>query len=110
MQTNHRMFDDAARVAGGLLGTVAGIRREVEALVRQQIERFMGGMDLVTRDEFEAVKAMAAKARTEQEAIESRLAALEGGKHAAPKATAPKARKAASPKRTAARRPTKKPQ
>ncbi len=77
MQTRNRKFDDAARLAGGAAGTLAGIRKEIEALVRQQMERVLGSMDLVSRDEFEAVREMAIKARTEQEALESRLAALE---------------------------------
>jgi BMFP domain-containing protein YqiC len=71
------MFDDAARMAGGALGTLASLRREVEAQARQQFERLLAGLDLVTRDEFDAVKEMAAKARAEQEALEKRLAALE---------------------------------
>ena len=73
MQSKSRIFDDAARLAGGALGTLAGVRREVEALVRQQFERFLDGMELVTREEFEAVKAMAAKARGEQEHLEARV-------------------------------------
>lgn len=77
MQTQNRFFDDLARVAGGALGTLAGIRNELEALMRQQFERLLGDMNLVTRDEFEAVQAMAAKARTEQEALAARVVALE---------------------------------
>jgi BMFP domain-containing protein YqiC len=77
MQTRNRMFDDAARVAGGAIGTLAGIKREIDALVRQQLERVLDGLDLVSRDEFEAVKEMAAKARAEQEALEARVAVLE---------------------------------
>ncbi len=77
MQTRNRLFDDAAKLAGGALGTLDGIRREVEALVRQQIERLLNNMDLVTRDEFDAVKAMAVKAREEQEEMAARIAALE---------------------------------
>lgn len=77
MQGRNRIFDDAARVAGGTFGTLAGIRREVETLVRHQFERLLGGMDLVTRDEFDAVREMAAKARSEQERLEERLAVLE---------------------------------
>ena len=71
------MFDDAARVAGGALGTLAGLRREVEALARGQVERLLAQLDLVSRDEFEAVKAMAAKARAENEALAARLDAIE---------------------------------
>jgi BMFP domain-containing protein YqiC len=77
MATRNKMLDDAARMAGGALGTLASLRREVEAQARQQFERLLSGLDLVTRDEFETVKAMAAKARAEQEALEKRLAALE---------------------------------
>ena len=77
MQTRNRLFDDAARIAGGAVGTLAGAKREIEALVRQQLERMLTSLDLVTRDEFEAVKEMAAKARSEQEALADRLAALE---------------------------------
>ena len=54
MENRNRMFDDAARVAGGALGTLAGVRREVEGLVRHQLDRLLSTMDLVTRDEFEA--------------------------------------------------------
>ena len=82
MATRNRILDDAARVAGGALGTLAGLKREVETLARQQFERLLAGLDLVTRDEFEAVKAMAAKAREEQDALAARLDALEGGKAA----------------------------
>jgi len=77
MQSDNRFFDDAAKLAGGAIGTLAGLRREVEALARQQVERLLARMDLVTRDEFEAVKEMAAKARAEQEDLSVRLAALD---------------------------------
>jgi hypothetical protein len=88
MQSKNRLFEDAAKVAEGAVGTLTGMRREVEALVRQQIERLLAGMDLVTRDEFEAVKEMATNARVEQEALAGKLAALEaglGGTKSAPK-------------------------
>ncbi len=77
MQTQNRFFDDLARMAGGTLGLLTGLRTEVEAMVRQQMQRLLGDMQLVSREEFEAVKEMAAKARIEQEAAEKRLAALE---------------------------------
>lgn len=77
MQTQNRFFDDLARMAGGTLGLLTGLRTEVEAMVRQQMQRLLGDMQLVSREEFEAVKEMAAKARMEQEAAETRLAALE---------------------------------
>ena len=86
MQSQNRFFDDLARVAAGALGTLSGVKTEVEARLRDQLERVLAGMDLVSRDEFEAVKAMAAKARSEQEDLinrvadlESRLAALSTG-------------------------------
>lgn len=84
MQSQNRFFDDLARVASGAVGALSGVRGEVESRLREQLERVLGGMDLVTREEFEAVKAMAAKARAEQEEllqrlrqIEARLAAVE---------------------------------
>jgi BMFP domain-containing protein YqiC len=77
MQTRNRMFDDAVKVAGGAVGTLAGIRREIETLARQQMERILSSMDLVTREEFDAVREMAIKARAEQEELAKRLEALE---------------------------------
>lgn len=77
MQSQNRLFDDLARVAAGAVGTLSGLRNEVGTRVREQLERVLDGMDLVTRDEFEAVKAMAAKARSEQEDLAKRVAELE---------------------------------
>ncbi len=77
MQTQNRLLDDLARVTTGALGVAAGMRGEIEARLRDQFERILSRMDLVTREEFDAVKAMAAKARAEQETLHERLAALE---------------------------------
>jgi len=77
MQTENRFFDDVARMAGGALNALTGLKTEVEAMVRQQFEQFLGGMNLVSREEFEAVQAMAARARDEQETLAARVAALE---------------------------------
>jgi BMFP domain-containing protein YqiC len=77
MQTQNRFFDDLARVAAGAIGTLSGVRSEVESRLREQLERVLAGMDLVSRDEFEAVKAMAAKARAEQEDLQRRITLLE---------------------------------
>lgn len=77
MQVDNRLLDDLARVASGAFGAVSGMRAEVEARLKQQFERILSEMDVVSREEFEAVKAMAAKARTEQEALEQRVATLE---------------------------------
>jgi BMFP domain-containing protein YqiC len=77
MQSQNRFFDDLARVAAGAMGTLSGVRSEVETRIREQLERVLAGMDLVSRDEFEAVKAMAAKARSEQEDLQKRVGELE---------------------------------
>ena len=77
MQTRGRIFDDFAKVAGGAASTLSGVKAEIEGLARQQIERLLVNADLVPRDEFDAVKAVAAKARSEQEALEKRVRVLE---------------------------------
>jgi len=77
MQSQNRFFDDLARVAAGAVGTLSGVKTEVETRIREQFEKLLAGMDLVSRDEFEAVKAMAAKARAEQEDLQERLTELE---------------------------------
>jgi BMFP domain-containing protein YqiC len=77
MQTQNRFFDDLARVAAGAMGTLSGVKSELETRIREQLERVLAGMDLVSRDEFEAVKAMAAKARSEQEDLQKRVGELE---------------------------------
>jgi hypothetical protein len=98
MQRRERMFDDLAKVANGAVSTLVGIKAELEALVRQQMERFLAGMDVVPRDEFDAVKAMATKARSEQEALERRVAELEAALGGGPKSRPARSRKKASPK------------
>ncbi|HSR71454.1 MAG TPA: accessory factor UbiK family protein [Kiloniellales bacterium] len=77
MQTQNRLLDDLARVASGALGVAAGMRGEIEERLREQFARILSQMDLVTREEFEVVKAMAAEARAEQERLAERVAALE---------------------------------
>jgi BMFP domain-containing protein YqiC len=77
MQSQNRFFDDIARVASGAVGALSGVRGEIEARLRDQLERMLAGMDLVSREEFEAVKAMAAKAREQQELLRLRVEALE---------------------------------
>ncbi len=77
MQTQNRLLDDLARVASGAIGIAAGMRGEIEARLREQFEKILLQMDLVGREEFDAVKAMAAKARAEQEDLVKRVAALE---------------------------------
>ena len=77
MQTENRMFDDLVRVLNGAAGTFAGMGREAEASLRTRARDFVGGLDMVSRDEFEAVKAMARVAREENEVLRARLDALE---------------------------------
>lgn len=103
MQTENRFFDDIARLAGGALGTLTGVRDEIQAQVRQQLERVLAQMDVVSREEFEAVKAMAAKARSTQESLEARLAALETRLAEAERATRSGEPKASETKATDAR-------
>ena len=77
MQTQNRLLEDLARVASSAMGVAANMREEVEARLRDQFERILRDMDLVTREEFEAIKAVAVKAREEQEILAARLATLE---------------------------------
>ena len=78
MQSENRMLDDFAKMMNGLAGTMAGVGREAESSMRERMREWIGGMDFVSREEFEAVKAMAATARDENEALKARIAALEG--------------------------------
>lgn len=77
MQTENRFLDDFARVASGALGLAARIKDEVRVAVRQQLDNLLGGMELVSREEFDAVKDMAAKARAGQETLQARVKELE---------------------------------
>ncbi len=77
MQTSNRLFDDMAKVANSAVSTLTGMKNEIEAMVRHQIEKLLVDSDLVARDEFEAVKAMAAEARLQQEKLEKRVMELE---------------------------------
>jgi BMFP domain-containing protein YqiC len=98
MQSENKMFDDMVKMMNGLAGTFAGMGREAEASAREKMKEWIGGADFVGRDEFEAVKAMAAAARDENEALKARIAALEakvGGPAAAPAKRAGGGKKAA---------------
>lgn len=85
MQSQNRMLDDLAKMMNGLAGTVAGMGREAEASTREKLREWIGGMDFVSREEFEAVKAMAVAARDENEALKARLDVLEAKVSAKPK-------------------------
>jgi BMFP domain-containing protein YqiC len=76
-QTNNRFFDEMAKLMTDAAGAAQGARREVETVMRAQADRVLGEMDVVRREEFEAVKAMAERAREENERLSERLAQLE---------------------------------
>lgn len=108
MQTENRLLDDLARMANGALNTLSGLREEIENRVRERVERMLADMDMVPREEFDAVKAMAQKARAEQEdlaakvsELERRIDALSGTadkpKRSAPRPRTPRARQPTDP-------------
>jgi BMFP domain-containing protein YqiC len=76
-QTTGRFFDELGKLITDAAGAVDGVRKEIEGVVRAQAERVLRDLDLVQREEFEAVKAMAQKAREENEALKARIAELE---------------------------------
>jgi BMFP domain-containing protein YqiC len=76
-QTTGRFFDEIARLMNDAAGVANGVRREIETMVRAQAERILRDMDVVTREEFEAAKEMAAKAREENERLSARMSELE---------------------------------
>lgn len=102
MQTDNRFLDDLAKLATGAAGALTSMRGELEASVRAWLDRRLSELDLVPRDEFEAVKEMAARARAENERLAERIAALEAAGTPAPGGT----RKATSKPKTG---PTSKP-
>jgi len=77
MQSQNRIFDDLAKVAGGALSALGGLKQEIEAMVRDRFERFMAEGNFVRREEFDVVQAMASAARAEQEKLAARVAELE---------------------------------
>ena len=97
MQSENKMFDDMVKMVNGLAGTFAGMGREAEASAREKFKEWMGGTDFVGRDEFEAVKAMAAAARDENEILKARIAALEAKVAGPVTKRAPKGKPGAKP-------------
>ena len=77
MQTRNPLFDDLSRLMTNAAGVAQGVREEAETLMRSRLERFMADANLVAREEFEAARDMAQKAREENMALEARIAALE---------------------------------
>jgi BMFP domain-containing protein YqiC len=76
-QTSNRFFDEIGRLMNDAAGAAQGVKREVDTVVRNQAEKILRDLDIVKREEFEAVKDMARLAREENEALKSRIAALE---------------------------------
>jgi len=76
-QTNNRFFDEIGRLMNDAAGAAQGVKREVDTVVRNQAEKILRDLDIVKREEFEAVKDMARLAREENEALKARIAALE---------------------------------
>jgi BMFP domain-containing protein YqiC len=93
MQTDNRLFDDFVKFMNGAAGTFAGMAREGSEAAKERAKEWVGGLDFVSREEFEVVKAMAVAARDEADTLKARIAALEA-QIAAPAAAAPKAPKA----------------
>ena len=77
MQSQNRLFDDFVKMMNGAAGTLAGATREAEGAFRERAREWVGGLDMVSRDEFEAVKAIAVAAREENQALKARLDALD---------------------------------
>jgi BMFP domain-containing protein YqiC len=77
MQSENRLFDDFVKVMNGAAGTLAGMGREAEGAFRERMREWMGGIDMVSREEFEAVKAIAVAAREENRALKARLDVFE---------------------------------
>jgi BMFP domain-containing protein YqiC len=85
VQTTNRIFDEMAKLMNDAAGVASGVRKEVETIFQAQAERILRNLDVVTREEFEAIKEMAAKARDENERLSARIAELEAKLGAMPK-------------------------
>lgn len=98
MVTSNRLLDDLSRLMTDAAGAAQGVRREAENVVKSQFERFLREMDIVTREEFEAVREMALMAREENDLLMARIAALEAAAGAGvAQKKAPSARTARKP-------------
>jgi BMFP domain-containing protein YqiC len=96
-QTSNRLFDEMARLMNDAAGVAQGVRREFDTLFRTQAERILRDLDVVQREEFEAVKEMARLAREENEALKARIEALEAERAEKPAAEAKPVAEATSP-------------
>ena len=99
-QTSNRLFDEFARLMTDAAGVAQGVRREAENAFRSQMERFVADMDLVKREDFDVVRDMASKARTENEKLAARVAELEAKLEISADSTAATPEFVAKPKRT----------
>jgi BMFP domain-containing protein YqiC len=99
MQTDNKLFDDFVKFVNGAAGTFAGMAREGGEQARERAKEWIGGLDFISRDEFEVVKALAVAAREEADALKLRVAALEAqlGGAAAPAKPQAKAKPAKKP-------------
>jgi len=77
MQADNKILDDLVKLMNSAAGTIAGVGREAEAGAKARAKEWIGGLDFVSRDEFDAVKAMAAAARDDADALRARIAVLE---------------------------------
>ncbi|RMB12315.1 accessory factor UbiK family protein [Eilatimonas milleporae] len=108
MQTNHPFFDDLAKLASNAAGAMNSARSEMEETFRAWLQRQLDGMDLVTRDEFETVKAMVEKARAENDALRAEIDSLKAARTTSAKPAEAKPKRAtASARKPAASRKTK---
>ena len=94
MQSQNKLFEDLAKIINGAAGTFAGMGREAEGSMRDKMRDWVGGLDMVSREEFDAVKAMAAAARDDNDALTKRIATLEAAASAAAAGAKPKVPKA----------------
>jgi BMFP domain-containing protein YqiC len=105
MQTRSKILEDLSKVAQGATQSLVGVRAEIDALIKGQLSRILADMDLVEREEFDAVKAMAQKAREENGKLQARIETLEARlKGASKKAPA----KTTAKRKTAAKKPSAK--
>jgi hypothetical protein len=105
MQTRNPLLDDLAKVLGGAMGTMGGMRESVEGRIKDRLAQLLAGMDLPSREEFEAIKEMAAKARAGEEALAARVTQLEA-RCAALEAARPAVAPAPAEPETAENQPT----
>lgn len=77
MQTDNRLFDDFVKIVNGAAGTMAGVVRETESAARERAREWIGGLEFVSREEFDTVKDMAVAARDEVDTLKARIAELE---------------------------------